>query len=197
MIIPLDPLLINPFTPTISISFFSSPFAIPFWKFQLEELCVKSIVFIGRCLISNHFSIRKLLVLLREITCWSLLRVKGFNDHSVFLFFKNCLTKHMQVLFSSSLTPVDILLPNFKSFGPTPDLFGIDLCEKGVRKRDTKTINDLLLPYPPPPLPPPSLDWNIISRPRESLMEITYPSGLSITDKLIFDIMLSYTSVDG
>lgn len=49
MIIPLNPLLINPFTPTISISFFSSPFAIPFWKFQLEELCVKSIVFIGRC----------------------------------------------------------------------------------------------------------------------------------------------------
>ena len=37
-----------------------------------------------------------LLMLLGEITCWSFLRVRGLNDHSVFLFFlffKSGLTK--------------------------------------------------------------------------------------------------------
>ena len=52
-------------------------------------------------------------MLLGEITCWSFLRVRGLNDHSVFLFFlflKSGLTKahagSLQLIINTSGYPI-------------------------------------------------------------------------------------------
>ena len=59
------------------------------------------------------FQLGNLLMLLGEITCWSFLRVRGLNDHSVFLFFlflKSGLTKahagSLQLIINTSGYPI-------------------------------------------------------------------------------------------
>ena len=141
------------------------------------------------------------MVLLREITYWSLLRVKGFNDHSVFFFF-SVFQKLSHEAHAGSLqfiinTSGYLIVKILRVLGQHLTYLGSTYVRKESAKEKQKQLMTSSFHIPPPPPSPPSASFPRLEySPLESSMVITYLSGLSITDKLIFDIMLSYTSVD-
>ena len=133
-------LLINPFTPKILVSFFSSPLTIPVsLNFSSNSRVLNQTVFAGGCSIPHH--------------CWSFLRVKGLNDHSVFSFssvfeilFHEAHAGSLQLIINTSGHPIVNIWRFLGQY--LPHLGSIDLFEKGARRRKKKRANK----WPPPSL---------------------------------------------
>ena len=158
-------LLINPFTPKILVSFFSSPLTIPVsLNFSSNSRVLNQTVFAGGCSISHHFSMRKFVDVVRRNYLLVILESERVKRSPCFFFFicfweiiSRSTCRFSSVNHQHQWTSYCQYL---KISGPIPASFGIDwpVWERSPQKKKKKEpINYLLLPYPPiPPIPPPS-----------------------------------------